>query len=234
MATAVILAGGLGTRLVSLVPHLPKALAPIQGTPFLDILLRQMEESKMFAKVVLALGHKAENIEQFVKESSYSFAIELSIERSLLGTGGAILQALPFVDDECFLVLNGDTYCNVSFPSFLQFHQEKKAALSIACREVKDAERYGTVKMDSAQRIIGFEEKSAKVKAGWISTGVYWMQRSLFTGIQPGVYSLERDFFPQFLNRPVFAYCNTGAFIDIGTPVSYLDAQEILKSKVLA
>lgn len=229
MVTAIILAGGLGTRLAQVVPHLPKALAPIQGTPFLELLLRQLDQSKLISKVIFALGYRSNSIEHFLDRRLYSFAIELSIESTPLGTGGALLHALDKADNETLLVLNGDSYCDLSLSDFYNFHQNHKADISMACRRVEDTSRYGAVEIDSSQRIVSFREKSQAAQAGWINAGLYLMQKSLFTSFVPGIYSLEKDFFPMFLNRQIVAYMNTGTFIDIGTPNSYNEAQEILK-----
>lgn len=230
MLTAIILAGGLGTRLESAVPHLPKSLAPIQQTPFLQILLNQLENAQILSKAILALGHKAPNIQEFLKNQYYSFSIETSIELSPLGTGGALLQALNKTDAETLLVLNGDSYFDLSLSNFLHFHRIKKADISIACKAMNDTSRYGSITIEnSSQRILSFQEKSPSIKAGKINAGVYLIKRDLLISLNPGIYSLEKDFFPLFLKKNIFAYCHEGSFIDIGTPSSYNEAQKILQ-----
>lgn len=227
MVAAVILAGGLGTRLAQTVPHLPKALAPIQGVPFLQLLLQQLEKSGIISKIVLALGHKAASIQEFLTHTS--LPIHYSIEPSPLGTGGALLHALPQADGQTLLVLNGDSFFDLSLSHFLDFHRAHAADLSIACREVEDTSRYGSVEWDSTFQIRGFREKSSLSQPGWINAGLYLIQKDLLKRFSPGIYSLEKDFFPQFLKKKALAYPNAGSFIDIGTPNSYNEAQELLK-----
>lgn len=229
MVTAVILAGGLGTRLALTVPHLPKALAPIQGIPFLHLLFHQLEVSGIVSKLVLALGHKAADIQSFLNRESLSFPIELSVESSPLGTGGALLHALPKVEGDTFLALNGDSYFDLSLSNFLNFHLSRQADISIACQKMEDVSRYGSIEIDSTARIISWAEKSPFKQPGWINGGLYFIQKSLLNSFAPGPYSLEKDFFPLFLRRQMFAYRHEGTFIDIGTPGSYNEAQQILK-----
>lgn len=225
---AIILAGGLGTRLQQTVPLVPKALAPIQGVPFLEILLQQFEESGLFSKVILALGHKAPQIQETI-DKDYRFALIHSIEPFPLGTGGAILHALDQVEGQTVFICNGDSYTDLSFSSFFAFHREKQAQVSIACREVEDASRFGSLSFDETFRIHRFIEKSPHPVPGWISCGLYLIEKQLLSSFSKGSYSLEKDFFPQFLSQKMFAFLHQGAFIDIGTKESYEQAQHYLE-----
>lgn len=230
MVHVVILAGGLGTRLAPAIPHLPKALAPIQGIPFLKLLLDQIERAQIASKVVLALGHKADSIQKFLVQQPYSFQLNFSVESSPLGTGGALIHALNETDSETLLVLNGDSYFDISFHDFICFHKKKQADMTIACREVEDVSRYGAVKIDpNSQRVQIFQEKLDVIGPGLINAGLYLIERRLLTLFSPGVCSLEKEVFPVLLEKKLFAYCQAGSFIDIGTPSSYNEAQEILK-----
>ena len=230
MITAIILAGGLGTRLAQTVRDRPKVLAPIQGVPFLTLLLQQLEREDSISKIILALGHRAGDIKQFVAKRKRALSIEISIETSPLGTGGALLNALDKAHTDTLLVLNGDSYFDLPLKDFWNFHRTKNADISIACREVTDAGRYGTVEIDKcSQCITAFREKSQNSQCGWINAGLYLIQKSLLTSFTFGVYSLEIDFFPLFLKKNFFGYLHTGSFVDIGTPRSYNEAQEILK-----
>ena len=229
MIDAIVLAGGLGTRLAQTVPHLPKTLAPIQKTPFLQLLLNQLAQSGLISKVVMALGHKASAIESFIQSNSYPLPIEFSFESSPLGTGGAILQALSKTKSDPLLILNGDSFFDISFSDFYRFHTAEKGSLTIACRYVEDSSRYGSILFDESQRIYRFTEKTQGSQPGWISAGIYLIQRDLFSPFSPGVYSLENEFFPKFLQSTAFAYLHAGDFIDIGTPSSYEEAQKILQ-----
>jgi NDP-sugar pyrophosphorylase family protein len=229
MIDAIILAGGLGTRLAPILPHLPKTLAPIQKTPFLQLLINQLARSGIVSKIVMALSHKASAIESFIQSHSYSLPIEFSFEPSPLGTGGAILHALPKTTSDTLLILNGDSFFDLPLADFYHFHLTQKGSLTIACRYVEDCSRYGSILFDNSQKIYRFTEKSQTPTNGWINSGIYLIQRHLFSPFCAGVYSLESEFFPQFLQSTAFAYLHTGAFIDIGTPSSYREAQEILQ-----
>lgn len=229
MYSALILAGGFGTRLSQTVPNLPKVLAPIQGIPFLKLLIEQLEQSKLFSNIVLGLGYRSSNVIEFLKNNSFSIPIHLSIETKPLGTGGAIVQALNQIKGDCFLVMNGDSFCNLSLPSFLTFHQEKQALFSIACSKVDNASRYGSLKWDETRRITHFLEKTEECKPGWISAGIYWTEKKLFKDLPHVSYSIEKDLLPLFLKSPIFAYPHEGTFIDIGTHESYYKAQKTLK-----
>lgn len=229
MIDAIILAGGFGTRLSQTLPHIPKALAPIKRVPFLDLLLEQLQASGIISKVVMALGYKAAHIETHVSQKSYSFPIEFSIEPTPQGTGGAIVLAVEKTTTNTLLILNGDSYFDLDLAHFLRAHLEKKGMGSIACREMEDTSRYGTLEIDPSDRIHSFREKNGCNTKGWINAGVYLMQKELFSSLPQANYSLEKELLPRFLEKKLFAYPHSGAFIDIGTPESYDEAQEILK-----
>lgn len=231
MIDAIILAGGLGTRLQRVVPQVPKTLAPILGTPFLQILLDQLQEAKCISKIILALGYKAEMVADFIPKG---LPLELSIEKEPLGTGGAVLLALPKVSSEDFLVINGDTFFGIDFDQFYAFHREKNSPATIAVRyEEEDASRYGSIAICEEQTILHFEEKSEDRKPGWISGGIYLIKKSTLDFFNAGNnYSIEKDFFPFLLKNRMFAYPSSELFIDIGTAQSYERAQSILQSRV--
>ena len=129
---AIILAGGLGTRLRKVLPDIPKPLAPVNGRPFLDALLEYLDCSENIGKVVLATGHLAEAIMDRYADAQYHFPIVFSREESLLGTGGAIKYALPLTSGDDVIVINGDTYADVDIRALLKFHREKNGAATIA------------------------------------------------------------------------------------------------------
>jgi D-glycero-alpha-D-manno-heptose 1-phosphate guanylyltransferase len=230
MLDAIILAGGLGSRLANRVPEIPKALAPIQGIPFLQLCLSQLSASPFISKIVMALGHRADAIRSYLqKQIDFPIPIEYSIESSPLGTGGSILFALPRTEQETLLVVNGDTFCDLSIEDFYAFHDSKHANLSIAAVQVDDCSRYGSIQIGAEQRIYGFEEKSNRSRKGWINAGAYLIQKKSLTGAQEGPSSLEKDLIPLFIGNGLYAFLHTGVFIDIGTPRSYEQAQTILQ-----
>ena len=225
---AVILAGGLGSRLKEVVSELPKPLAPIHDKPFLDILLAQLDASEMVSKVILAVGYRADQVVSYYKNRPN---ITFSIEASPLGTGGALKKALDGVSSEDLLVCNGDSFLEYSLAEMWQSYRAANADFLMACREVEEASRYGQVDFDGESgRILGFQEKSTEKLKGWINGGVYLMKRDLlrdFPSDHP--FSLEQELFPKLLKKRMFRYPVSGLFIDIGTKESYFQAQEILK-----
>ncbi len=217
---AIILAGGLGKRLRDTVSDVPKPLAPINGKPFLDLLLSQV--SPHTERVILAVGYKSEQIKTHYPE------LLISEEKSPLGTGGALKQALALAKGAAVLAMNGDSYFGIEIDKLIAFHQEKEADLTIACREEDDVSRYGSIFFDESSRITAFHEKEEGSERGWINGGVYVMHQDLLDAFPCGAFSLEQEAFPSLLNKKVFAYPSAGKFIDIGTKESYLQAQGYL------
>lgn len=222
---AFILAGGLGTRLREAVSHVPKALAPIHGRPFLAYLLDQLSTTAV-RRVVLLTGHHAEAIESVLGARHGALRLEYSREPTPLGTGGAVRQALGRVDAQTILLLNGDSYCRVDLAAAYAFHRRNRADLTMVAVHQNDARRFGQIRLAGDRRIMGFQEKAADIEAGWINAGIYFAQRNLLEELptdQP--CSLERDWLPRWVAaRNVMGFNNPGPFIDIGTPESYADA----------
>lgn len=225
MFDVIILAGGFGTRLASVLPNLPKALAPIGKTPFIDLMLQRLAQEQIANKAVLALGFKSELIIEHFKNSPPVLPVEFSIETSPLGTGGALLLALQKTKSETVLVMNGDCFCNLSFTGFSSFHLEKKADLTLAVLYSQDLSRYGSVLFEQDGRISHFQEKTQDRNIGYLSMGAYLIQRSALAEFPEGACSIETDLFPQLLSKRAFAFKHLGEFLDIGTPQSYELAQ---------
>jgi NDP-sugar pyrophosphorylase family protein len=227
---AIILAGGKGTRLRSVVADRPKPLAQVDGKPFLDILLEQLAAFAEVRTVVLATGYLADMIrERYEGNRRFGFEIRLSPEEQPLGTGGALLAALPMVESDNILVLNGDSYVDVDLRRLVSFHASQGAALTMTVVEVVDTSRYGSVELDSSKaRVVGFTEKGDRGGPGFINAGCYLFSREVLSTRRRGPSSLERDIIPE-LRDGTFAYVSTGRFIDIGTPESYRQAPEYLR-----
>jgi NDP-sugar pyrophosphorylase family protein len=225
---AVLLVGGLGTRLRSAVPFTPKPLAPIGNASFLQLVVRQLQ-SQGVRRLVMCTGYLAGRIEdEFGDGRERGIAIDYSREPHPLGTAGAVklaercLQAAPD-----FLVLNGDSFLEIGFHQFIRFHREHGGLISIAVRKVENAARYGTVQVDSSHRVTGFTEKSIIHGPGLVNGGVYVFNRAVLQHIPQGAASLERDIFPRLLGSGMYAFEQQGMFIDIGTPEDYARAQEL-------
>lgn len=230
---AIILAGGLGTRLRDVVSDLPKPLAPVNGRPFLDILLTMLDRSGCVGKVVLAVGHLGEKvISAYGNRPDFGFPIVFSEERELLGTGGAIKLALQKTASPLVMALNGDSFVEVDLQGLVAFHEERGAAMTVVLREVPDAARYGSVALDTDGRVASFAEKVSGGSGGLINAGIYLFRRELFDDVAGNrVVSLEKDLFPLFLDQGVYGYVTHGKFIDIGLPETYAEAQGYLKEE---
>jgi len=228
-AKAVLLVGGLGTRLRSLVPSTPKALAPMGDRPFLELLVRQLC-SQGIKKLIMCTGYLADQIEEaFGDGTRLGVEIEYSREPHPLGTGGAVKLAQRFLKNSAdSLVLNGDSFLEIDYRELIRFHRAHLATATIACVRVEDASHYGTVCLDSGGRVLAFREKTGDYSAGFVSAGVYVFGASVLEHIPDGQVSLEKDVFPKLVDLGLYASIQKGVFIDIGTPADYLRAQQIL------
>lgn len=225
---AIILAGGFGTRLQSVVSDKPKAMAAINNRPFLEIMLAWLEK-KGIERVILALGYKADAIVNHFGEGFRSLKIEYSIEGYPLGTGGALKKAFKLAKGASVFALNGDTLFDVDFEEMAGFHEKKQSSLTIALKKSADCARSGSVALDSQNRITRFDEKKFK-KSALISGGVYIIKTSIFEGFEPGEkFSFECDFIERFCREKSFyGLAFDGFFIDIGIPEEYSKAQVCL------
>ncbi len=223
---AVLLVGGLGTRLRSIVPSAPKPLALVGERAFLELLVRQLQ-CQGIRRLVMCTGYRGDQIESvFGCGKDWGVAITYSKEHSALGTAGALKLAQPFVEDAAeFLVMNGDSFLEVDFHKLLHFHRQHEGVMTMAVQQVENAARFGTVQMDADGRVLAFAEKTGDEAPGIVNGGVYVFDRSMLEHIPTGPASLEREVFPTVLSRGIFAMQQQGMFIDIGTPEDYARAQ---------
>jgi len=223
---ALILAGGLGTRLSSVLPDRPKVLAPIAERPFLEILIDQLL-ARGIRHLVLLLGSRAEQVISYVKVQRAAWPedleVEFSVEASPLGTGGAVKLAERFCTDRFFL-LNGDTYFDLDIPALIRTHEDTGALLTLAGAEVPNADRYGRLELSADGFVSRFREKDTSAGPGLINAGVYLMSPAVFGHIPTGrAVSLESEVFPALLagGQRIAVSAQQGTFFDIGTPSSY-------------
>jgi len=224
---AIILAGGFGTRLKSVVTDLPKAMAPIRGRPFLALLLDALADAG-FASVILAVGYKSEAIREHFGERYRSLRLNYSVEKTALGTGGAIRLALEQVSDSPVFVLNGDTYLQLDFRAMREAHLAADAPLTVAVKPVADTGRYGALDVERGH-IRRIAEKG-RTGPGLINAGVYLLNARLLARYPlPQAFSFESDFLMTQVEelRPL-AFTAGGIFIDIGVPDDYALAQRLL------
>ena len=226
--TAAILAGGLGTRLRSVVADRPKVLADVRGRPFLTYLLDQLTAAGLKC-VVLCTGYMGDQVYKMFGYSYGGLRLAYSQESSPLRTAGALRLALPLFTSDCVLVMNGDSFCHIDLSAFFKWHCAHGATATLALVRTNDSARYGRVHVNADGVVFSFDEKSGKGAPGWINTGVYLLTRSLIETIpEKRAISLEREMFPAWIGRGLCAYRTEGRFLDIGTPEAYAAAEQIL------
>jgi NDP-sugar pyrophosphorylase family protein len=238
---AFILAGGLGTRLRSIVEDQPKPMADIENKPFLAHQIEQLK-AQGITHVILCVGYMHDHVmSYFGNGETWGMRIDYSIETSPLGTGGALKHAERFVDDT-FLVLNGDSFFDIDLNQLMRFHQARKiedegCVGTLALTTVHDATRYGSVLLNGKGQIVTFAEKSAfsEASTGLISAGIYVLEPGILEAIPPAEkVSIERTVFPSFMGNGshLCGYEGEGFFVDIGTPDGYYKFSEYVKERV--
>lgn len=229
---AIILIGGKGTRLQSVVNDRPKPMAEVVGRPFVEWLLLALSAQGV-KRVVLCTGYMGDVIEAHLGGGTRLGIDIVCIRDPLpLGTGGAIRHALDQVQSECFLALNGDSYCRFDAKLLQNFHRAHHAQATIWLVPSADSQRYGSVEVDQQGAVLAFHEKSTKLHKGIINAGVYMLERAAVLAIPQGrAISLETEFFPSLIGMGLYGVVGKGPFIDIGTPESYHAARHILQEE---
>jgi D-glycero-alpha-D-manno-heptose 1-phosphate guanylyltransferase len=228
---AVILAGGLGTRISSRLKDLPKSMAPIGGRPFLALLLDRLVAAGC-ARVLLSVGHLRGAILETFGDCYCGMALRYVIEEHPLGTGGAIRLALAQTQEQAALVLNGDTYVEVDFAAIAALHYTACRPMTMTVTHVRDTSRYGGVLIEGGF-ITGFTEKGLQ-QPGWINAGVYVLNRDFpWAESLPLRFSFETDVLgPAFGQIRPAAFRSSGYFLDIGVPEDLDRAQKELGGTV--
>ena len=230
----VILAGGLGSRLRSKVSDRSKVLAEVNGRPFISYLLDQLCDTG-FNRVVLCTGYMAEELENHLGNRYRNINIDYSREKIPLGTGGAIRNAEKHLKHDSIIVMNGDSFVDIDLKEFSGWHKFKRANWSLVVGQMDSGERYGNIKLGAKDEIIEFSEKEEIVfdRTNYINFGIYFTDRPAIQTMPNMVkFSLESDYFPNYIPNNVFAYKTDNQFIDIGTPESLSDAQHMFSSSV--
>lgn len=224
---AVILAGGLGTRLRSLVADRPKPMAPVGGRPFLELLLDSLAR-KGLRRVVLSVGYRAAQIREHFGSRYGAIQLAYSEEDQPLGTGGALRLALTHCTGDAVLVFNGDTFIDLDTEALMQLWHRTGEPLLVA-RQVADTRRYGRLEIDAEGHVLRFLDQGS-AGPGPINAGCYLIPRNLLDGWSAGsAFSLEREFLVEAVRQRRFrAFVSESLFIDIGVPDDYLRAQHLL------
>jgi len=231
---AIILAGGLGTRLKDVVPDAPKSMAPINGRPFLEYQLDLLDRWGL-KKVILSVGYQKEIIQNHFGEQYKSLQLVYSVENEPLGTGGAILNALQFVEGYAVFILNGDTYFDVNFQRLDDFRKIKEADFCLSMRFEIDPARFGMLEFDNNNRITQFYEKSDGMEEGYINGGVYVVRKEYLRKFGlPEKFSFEKDFLQKYYQTEEFYGMRCFSYFrDIGIPEDYQKAIDEFKRLIL-
>ena len=236
---AVLLAGGLGTRLRSVVSDRPKPMALIEGRPFMEYVIRGLARHGI-TDIIFAVGYKGSMVEEHFKDGTdMGIHVSYAYEEELLGTAGAIKNAGKFVTEDQFFVLNADTFYQLDYSRLTALAGEKNLDMALVLREVEDVSRYGAATLEN-QMLTGFNEKlkaadGEEKRPGTINGGVYLLKKSLLDEIPEGKVSLENDRIPCWLSegKRLGGFVNDGYFIDIGIPEAYFQFQEDVKTGVV-
>jgi D-glycero-alpha-D-manno-heptose 1-phosphate guanylyltransferase len=230
---AIILAGGIGTRLQSVLPGIPKCLAPVGGKPFLEYVINHFQNEGI-EKFIFSTGYKSEMIEEYLQNHSPGINYLLSKEKEPLGTGGAITLAGRKVTQKNALVVNGDTLFSISVNKVATVHHTCEADCTLSLKPMQNIHRYGVVELDADHSIISFKEKQF-YKTGLINGGVYALNiENFLKEDHPEIFSFEKDYLEKKLSTSVghekiiFGVVQDQYFIDIGIPEDYQRAQKEL------
>lgn len=224
---AIVLAGGFGTRLKEVVSDVPKPMAPVNGKPFLEYLLKDLNK-KGIRHIILAVGYKKEIIKEYFKNRYENIEITYSEELTLLGTGGAIKKALKLAKEEDVFIVNGDTFFDIDLKRMKEFHTENKSILTVAVKEMENFDRYGSL-IIKGNKIIEFEEKKKKAK-GKINGGMYLIKKDLLDRIEKENFSFEKEILED-KKVEKYSYESEGYFIDIGIPEDYFKIISKMRDK---
>lgn len=232
---AILLAGGLGTRLRSVVSDRPKPMALIEGRPFMEYVTRALARDGI-TDIIFAVGYKGSMVEEhFGDGKRFGFHAAYAYEETLLGTAGAIRNAGRYITEDRFFVLNADTFYQIDYTRLERIHDALNLDMALVLRQVPDVSRYGQAVLGDDGILTAFNEKTSEARKGTINGGIYLMKRELLETIPEGKVSLENDMIPRWLheNRRLGGFVNDGYFIDIGIPEAYSQFQDDVRDGVV-
>lgn len=224
---ALILAGGAGTRLRPMVSDVPKPMAAVGDRPFMEYLLLQLGRDG-FSDVIVCAGFMADHLQAYFGDGSHwGMTIRYSIETEPRGTAGAIKLAEALLRDDRWLIMNGDSFFDISLRDLVAQHEQSPALISMALAPAGDPGRYGGVSLTPEGVISEFVEKSAGSTVRWINAGIYVAERAVLDLIPAGrSVSLERDVLPSLAGIHLRGFAQDGYFVDIGVPADYLRVRD--------
>lgn len=228
---AIILAGGLGTRLRSVISELPKCMAPVGGKPFLFYVITHLQKEGI-EKFIFCLGYKNEIIVEFINTELPTINYQLSIEKEPLGTGGAIKLACNKAIEKTVLIVNGDTLFTIDVNKLGMFHNMCGADCTLSLKPMQNFDRYGVVELNKDYSIKSFKEKKF-YEAGLINGGMYALHSKRFLEEDlPETFSFEKEYLERYFDKiRMYGVVQDKYFIDIGIPEDYERAQMELRNK---
>ena len=232
---AMILVGGKGTRLQSVINDRPKPMAEVVGRPFVEWLLLALRAQGV-RHVIFCTGYMSEIVEAHFRDGrQWDMEVVYSRDPIPLGTAGAVRYALNQVRSDRFLVLNGDSYCRVDVSRLEEVHSTRDARATLWLVEVNDCRRYGSVVVGGDGDVQAFREKSSEKRAGLINAGIYLLEREVVETIPEGrAVSIETELFPRLIGHGLYAVVGEDPFLDIGVPEAYAMAEQFFASETLA
>ncbi len=225
----VILCGGLGTRLRSADKGLPKVLVPISKRPFLEILIDHLRQIG-FERFILCAGYRGNVLRKHFDRSELKSAIVMSQEGKLLGTAGAVKNCARLIRSNPFVVMNGDSFCNLDFPGLIRQHKRTRAIATVTVVPARLRKDGGYVEIGRGKRILRFGEKQYS-KAFKLSAGIYVFDRKLLQKIPSRrPCSLEFDVFPRLAGDRFYGYLTKKPLYDMGTPDRLKKFRQVYKT----
>ena len=216
----VILGGGLGTRLAPVLQDRPKILAPVAGRPILDLHLDRLRQQG-FRRVILALGHLADQVCDHIQSGVEGIKVTISIEPEPLGTAGAIAHALSHIESAPIVAMNGDSLINTDIAAFVDWASVNSTGSALVATKAHEAQRFGVLRLAENGLVESFDEKPKDCGHAWINAGVYWLDATVLQLIASiGRGSLEHEVLSKLHPGQLSAYRSSERFIDIGTPES--------------
>lgn len=235
--SAILLVGGMGTRLMPLTSKTPKPMLQVAGVPFTEHQIRKAAQAGI-SEIVLATSYKAELFEPYFGDGrKFGIKIKYAVEESALGTGGGIRNAAALLDDcDQVVIFNGDVLSGHDLAAQIQFHINNKAEVTLYLTQVADARAYGCVELTADNQVKSFLEKMENPVSNLINAGCYIFNRKVIDQIPANqVISVERDTFPSFLSSgvKVYGYLDNSYWLDIGNPQALVKASADLITGVI-
>ena len=235
--SAILLVGGMGTRLMPLTSKTPKPMLQVAGVPFTEHQIRKAAQAGI-SEIVLATSYKAELFEPYFGDGAkFGIKIKYAVEETALGTGGGIRNAAALLDDcDQVVIFNGDVLSGHDLAAQIQFHINNKAEVTLYLTKVEDARAYGCVELLADNQVKSFLEKMENPVSNLINAGCYIFNRKVIDQIPANqVVSVERDTFPSFLSSgvKVYGYLDNSYWLDIGNPQALVKASAELITGVI-